>query len=717
MIISHIKQLDDGNWIFQTNDDHQNGVAQLASSFASEFGMGEWGRVLGLLHDKGKEQKTFQQHIQKDSGYNPTIKVVGDYNHAYVGSLIAKQLFNKPPYYQFIDNILMGHHRGLYDDGDRRLMLEKGIPCDVSVEKIDTILNMPPCQSPKDIHHLIRMLFSCLVDADRLDTEKFMNPEQYSLRGSHASMEALLKKLETYLQDLKSKDPESKVNKIRNEVQEYCIKESEGDVGFYSLTVPTGGGKTLSSVLWALKHAVKNNLNRIIIAIPYTSIITQTAAVLRTIFGEENVLEHHSMVETEDKESSVSTKHKLATENWDYPIIVTTNVQLFESLFSNKPSDCRKLHNIVKSVLILDEVQTLPIDFLEPIIDTFKTLKSIFGVSILFTTASQPILNGKIEGSIKSFMALPEVKEIIPLKANLHDRLRRVELFFDKEISTYDDIAKRISRHNIVLCIVNTRKDASEIYNRLPKEGITLHLSRMMCPAHVRETIEHIKQALKSKEPIVRVVSTQLIEAGVDIDFPVVYRQEAGLDSVLQAAGRCNREGKLCGMGVTYVFKLDKPLPPGMMSMTNNARKNMVGEYDWFSPLAMHNYFSQLYSRVEGFDKKQIGIMLYKQDMQFEEASNQFQLIDDNTKSVIINWKDGKKYIQKLENKDFSYNLIKQLSQYSVNIRKNDFNKLYSSGAINEVMEGFYTISSSQFYDNNIGLTVSNHWLEEIHIV
>lgn len=261
------------------------------------------------------------------------------------------------------------------------------------------------------------MLYSCLVDADYLDTEHFMLPEQFRLRGGKSTVEELLLKLEVYLSNLKRNVSNTEINRIRNEVQQYCIDASEDDVDFYSLTVPTGGGKTLSSVLWALRHANKNGLRRIIIAIPYTSIITQTAATLRNIFGDENVLEHHSNVNLMD-ENEGSQRLKLATENWDYPIVVTTNVQLFESLFSNKPSDCRKLHNIVNSVLILDEVQTLPMGFLQPIVDTLDTLKRVFNVSILFTTASQPVLNGRIEGTnpLVGFDALPQIKEIVPQK-------------------------------------------------------------------------------------------------------------------------------------------------------------------------------------------------------------------------------------------------------------------------------------------------------------
>ena len=715
IIISHVRQIDG---IVQSNEEHQRGVAELASKFAGVFSMAEWGRVLGLLHDKGKEKKAFQQHIIKESGLDSNTKVEGDYRHAYVGALVAKRLF--PKFYPLMINAIMGHHRGLYDDGEKKEVMKSEMPNDVNVEEIDADFEIPQLEKQikgyqKDIHHLQRMLYSCLVDADYLDTEAFMQPEQSKQRGKYDSLATLEDKLEAYLSRLKQDAPDTEVNRIRNEVQQYCIKESDSEPGFYSLTVPTGGGKTLASVLWAIKHAVKNDLKRIIIAIPYTSIIAQTASVLRSIFGEENVLEHHSNVDrTKANNKELSQKQRLATENWDYPIIVTTNVQLFESLFSNKPSDCRKLHNIAKSVLILDEVQTLPMNFLQPVIDTFDTLKRVFGVSILFTTASQPVLSGKILGSnpFVSFEGLSQIHEIVPREANLHDCLRRVKIEFeDDDNKDYDEVAEQISKHSRVLCIVNTRNVAKEIYSRLPKDGICLHLSRMMCPDHVRETIDRVKAALKDpSNNVIRVVATQLIEAGVDIDFPVVFRQE------LQAAGRCNREGCL-EQGETFVFGLQKSLPPGFMTQTNNARLGMGKDHDWFSPEAMEAYFKQLYSRVNTFDKANIKELLYKPEMQFETAALEFRLIDDNTTSVIVNWKNSMELVERLKNEGVSYSLMKALSQFSVNVRERDLKKLDEAGAIEEVLEGIFVIRDASFYDKQIGLVTDNHWLEETYII
>lgn len=724
MIISHVRQ---PNKETQSNDAHQQGVANIAEAFAAEFGMAEWGRVLGLLHDKGKEKKAFQQHIIKESGLNPSVRVEGDYSHAYVGALIAQKQY--PMIAPLIAQPIAGHHRGLYDYCDYLEEMKREIPKDVTLDAPIPIQSRLPKMEKHDLHHFVRMLFSCLVDADSLDTEAFMNTEQAKLRGSHTSMPELLMRLEKHLQEKRSNSPDTEVNRIRNYVQEQCVKTSQEACGFYSLTVPTGGGKTLASILWALHHAVKNNLQRVIIAIPYTSIIVQTAATLKEIFGEDNVLEHHSNINPEDiKDEELCERIQLATENWDYPIIVTTNVQLFESLFSNKRSDCRKLHNIVKSVIILDEVQTLPLGFYKPIVHTLDTLQRVFGVSVLFTTASQPILSGRIEGTNPnaSFDALPSVREIIPEEARLHEKLRRVELQFMEEANTYDEIAKELAKHQRVLCIVNTRRDAKELYDRLPKEGVCLHLSRMMCPAHVSDTIGHIKEALKNQDnsPI-RVIATQLIEAGVDIDFPVVFRQEAGLDSILQAAGRCNREGKqrLC---TTYVFSLGKehPLPPGFISQTNNARLGIGKQHDWFAPETMNSYFRQLHCRIDSFDcvkvkgvKYSMQELLYKIDVEFEKAAEVFHLIDDQTRSVIVNWNGSRKYYQQLISQGASYSLMKKLSQYSVNIRERDFRMLQDIGAIEEPLENIYAITNPGFYKVETGLTIENQWLEETFII
>ena len=717
--ISHVRLNSSGEVeSMQSNEEHLSGVANLAEKFANEFGMGSWGRVLGLLHDKGKERKAFQDYIKKNSGYDSTIQYPTEHTHAFVGGVIAKSLYGKTAT-DLLCNQIVSHHTGLHDYYEMDGILNKEIPLGVnqSVEKIG--LNKPPFAPDfKDFNHLSRMLFSCLVDADYLDTELFMDEESARRRINDVKLSSLLPLLETYIDNLQTCCTESEVNAIRRLVQDRCVSAADMAKGFYSLTVPTGGGKTLSSLVWALRHAVHNGMKRIIIAIPYTSIIVQTASILKKIFGEESVLEHHSNFDPQSVKKEFRHKAKLATENWDYPIVVTTNVQLFESMFSNKPSDCRKLHNIVNSVIILDEVQTLPTDYLQPIVDALKSYQRMFGISVLFTTASQPVLSGLIEGCNPQaeFQGIDNITEIIPKEYALHDRLRRVRLDIDNTGSTYDEIANRLSRHDKVLCIVNTRNDAMEIFELLPKEGLTIHLSRMMCPRHISKAIQEIKQALSdNSETVIRVVATQLIEAGVDIDFPVVYRQEAGLDSILQAAGRCNREGKL-DIATTYVFSLSvEHKLYGSIIDANNARLNMVNVNDWFAPETMTEYFRQLYCRKGTFDKKDLKTLLYKPtEMCFAEAAKEFKLIEETGKTVYVNMDDSLELVERLKSDGITYSLMKQLSQYSVNIHERDFQKLLSDGAIEEVIDGIYVVNDRAQYDENIGLRLDNHWMNEI---
>ena len=763
IVISHVRK--DG--APQLNEEHQQGVARLAAGFAAEFGFGDFGRLMGLLHDKGKEQDQWQKYIRGVTGYNKEYAHIKQGpSHAYVGALIAHKLY--PKLASLLAYPILGHHAGLYDYMDYdEVMKSKSIPTDVDTPKQEVPFPSMNLKSikPYECNHIIRMLFSCLVDADRLDTEAFITPEQAVLRRGKKKLQELVPLLEEYLANLQSKiKREHKegltVNVVRKQVQEECRKESAGEPGFYSLTVPTGGGKTLSSLVWAIYHAIHHNKKRIVIAIPYTSIIVQTAQILRTIFGVENVLEHHSNVSYESlcdkddkEEDKLALQMKLATENWDYPIIVTTNVQLFESMYSNRPTPCRKLHNLSNSVLILDEVQTLPINYLQPIVNVLKTYQSQFGMSVLFTTASQPILEGEHRGCNPQVVlkGIEKITEIIPKDYALQDKLRRVRLHFDEQRSTYDDIATRLAQYDRVLCVVNTRKDAAEIYNRLPKDDdvLTLHLSRMMCPIHVSETITKIKEAL-DKQKKIRVVSTQLIEAGVDIDFPVVFRQEAGLDSILQAAGRCNREGKL-GVSDTYVFMLAESVLRGFINRANDARIDISRIVDdKLSPLAIKKYFQKLYSYSPTFDIKnsddysmfdmleevdseeyisEYKMNLPKIDYRFRMAANSFRLVNDEGIGIIVHYVTddemltGKKplietLIDRLEKEGPSYSLMKELSQYTVNIRKNDFNKLvgvlYKEEAIPPDIN---YIKDVRQYDRNVGILTKNHWIDEILII
>lgn len=736
--ISHIRCNNQGELEYQSNEEHSLGVAKLAQRFANEFGMGDFGYIMGLLHDKGKEKAEFQNYIRYENGLTDKKAYTNEGKaHAYVGGLLAKELFEH--LYPILSYPIAGHHSGLDDfypsNGTRGLKARMNQDIPMELKKVENIseINIPPFfpnLSISEVSHVIRMLFSCLKDADCLNTEEFMSAETYNLRTiPKATIEDLLPLLECYLNQLEQQSDETEINQIRKQIQGYCREKSSFRKGFYGLTVPTGGGKTLSSLLWAMLHAKENNLKRIIIAIPYTSIIVQTASILKKIFGEENVLEHHCNFDFEQiKDEDTREKMTLAMDNWDYPIIITTNVQLFESMFSSKGSDCRKLHNIVNSVIILDEVQTLPIPFLNPIISALKTYQSIFGISVLFTTASQPILIGKHKSLANSVLDGIDEKdwiEIVPESDLLHDKLRRVTFSFDECISSYDEIAERIIKHKVVLCIVNSKKDAREIYHRLPHEGITIHLSRWMHAEHIAASIEIIRVALKNKYPVVRVVSTQLVEAGVDFDFPIVFRQEAGLDSMLQAAGRCNREGKQ-KIGLTNVFRLENRPTKGYLARSINAFIMCQDEVDdWFSPEAMKTYFKNLYLNSD-FDEKRIdkqcefsrseGTLV----LNFDTIHNLFKLINEKDINIIVLSPNNQKQIESIQNKGWiNHEDIKLLSKYTVGVCRYDFESLLAKGIVKELMPNsdLYSTNSWNCYNADVGILFENVELTETYII
>lgn len=729
--ISHIRRNENGEIeAFQSNDEHCFGVAVLAKQFASEFGMGDWGYILGILHDKGKEKSEFQNYICDVNG------ILGHKNwtplgkaHSCVGAIMADKLYKE--YYPIMSQPIMGHHSGMQDYDELKKSMMHEMPKEVRPLKI-----LPPLMNTQvienvdncfDLSVFIRMLFSCLKDADILDTDKFQHPEKYIRFQSKKTIGELLPKLECHLKNISKQDTE--VNRIRKRVQDLCAERSEGERGFYSLTVPTGGGKTLSSMLWAMRHAVYNNQKRIIIAIPFNSIIVQTAKILKGIFGEENVLEHHCnfVVEDEINDKEMQERICLAMDNWDYPIIVTTNVQLFESMFSNSTSDCRKLHNIANSVIVLDEVQALPTEYLNPILAILKSYNNYFGTSVLFMTASLPILCGNLNSwSNRCFKGIEKEKwhEIVSESELLYDRLRRVEIKADDNESTYDDIAERLSQYSCVLCIVNSRKDAKEIYNRLPQKG-RFHLSRLMYPKHVDKKIDEIKNMLKVKTPIIRVVTTQLVEAGVDMDFPVVFRQETGLDSILQAAGRCNREGRL-KMGHTYVFRLNHRPTEGALSNEINAFNlfRQDNYSDWLSPEAMYDYFKWLYKGSD-FDKEHIEKECGFDDKEncpainFGKIHKKFKLIEENGVSIVVLSKDNAAILKKFRSDGYIDNhMLNKLGKYMVSIKKRDFEKLFVQRLVEELMpnSGIYCTVSEKQYNPEIGLVFENIFLDEILI-
>lgn len=735
--IAHIKK-EGVSFKTQSLSDHLKGTAELSEGFARLFNNSDWGYLLGLWHDLGKLSENFQDYIKVNSGYEEDDQKKSKTDHTSAGAIFAKEIL--PQYWPPLAYCIASHHAGLLNylpeigiSGDLRNRLSK-IEFYESIQhnikenlKLTDNLSSPAGKSltPEQMHLWIRMLFSCLVDADYLDTERFMNPESFELRGKYKPLLTLKSGFDTYMAELGKDAAPTNVNHIRNQILKQSIISGSNKPGFFSMTVPTGGGKTLSSMAWALEHAVKYNKNRIIIVIPYTSIITQTARIYKDIFGTGNVIEHHSNID----EDTISQKSKLATENWDAPVIVTTNVQFFESLFANKTSHCRKLHNIVNSIIILDEAQMLPPDFLNPILAILKDIVDNYGVSVLFSTATQPALTGTIGSGRYAFEGIPKhaVKEIVGDSSSISHDLKRVKVQLPENpnsFSEWADIAEELKKYEQALCIVNTRKDCRTLYNLMPEE--TIHLSRMMCSAHILDTISFIKAKLNEGSPI-KVISTQLIEAGVDIDFPIVYRAMAGLDSIAQSAGRCNREGKLNydgKLGYTKVFCPTGGTPPGLMRKGEDTMKELLFLYkekDFLDPEIFHAYFTLYYSKVSDFDKPQIKNLLYKDALQmrfqFATAARNFRLIDDKgTQTIIVEYRDGADLIGLLKRKGPENWLMRKLQQYTVSVNTHDFEEIRKSGLIQQV-HGCWIQEYEKLYNSKSGIMNNGEWLEEIHII
>jgi CRISPR-associated endonuclease/helicase Cas3 len=479
------------------------------------------------------------------------------------------------------------------------------------------------------------------------------------------------------------KDPEKDINKIRNSILSSCRKAANHNSGLFALSVPTGGGKTLSGMAFALDHAVKHGKDRIIYVIPYTSIIEQTAQILSDIFGAENVVEHHSNLDP-DKETQ---RTRLASENWDAPIIVTTNVQFFESLYAARPSRCRKIHNIVNSVVLLDEAQLIPPRLLEPCVNVINHLTRHYGVTVVLATATQPALPN-----------LDKPHEIISNRSDLYEKLKRTEIFFPQDVknrNTWEDIAENLKKQEQVLCMVNTRRDCYDLFRLMP-EG-TIHLSALMCGEHRSEIIRKIKQDLADGIPI-RVISTQLVEAGVDIDFPVVYRAIAGLDSIAQAGGRCNREGRLNKIGKqgeVHVFVPPKPAPGGLLRKGEDTTIELMSlpGFNPQQPDAFTLYFSLFYGKVNDTGsrfKEWLESDANLVRIHFRTAARSFNMIEDSSQPLFVKYKKSDLWMDELRRIGPTRQNMRKLQRYSVNVSKRDFEKMKNEGMLEELWPDFW---------------------------
>ncbi len=720
--------IDESEW--QLLRDHLFQTGDLAFELGRDAGVSELARVAGILHDIGKYSQAFQDRLR---GSNKRV------DHATAGAREIVSLFPAKPdntYAELLSYCIAGHHSGLPDygslgdteaDGTLLARREKKQLEDYSAYATELDANQLQFQPLHikvnreypgfSISFLTRMLFSTLVDADWLDTERYMQ-EVEKPRGQYASIEALAEQFNRYLQ--RFEDPQTPINRKRTETLHACRAKANQDPGFFTLTVPTGGGKTLASMAFALNHAIAHGLKRVIYVIPFTSIIEQNAAVFREslgILGEENILEHHSNFDWEglrhtsdDETNDVHEKLRLAAENWDIPIVVTTNVQFFESLFASKKSRARKLHNIAKSVIIFDEAQTLPREYMTPSLSAVQELVHNYGVSTVFCTATQPSLQ-------RFFPDSTQFTELAPNPQQLFDFYRRVQV---KELGTLPDqeLLEKLEAQRQVLCIVNTRRHAKGLFDGLVGEG-RFHLSTLMCPVHRKVILTEIRQRLEDGD-VCRVVSTQVMEAGIDVDFPVGYRALAGLDSIIQAAGRINREGKQ-SIGEMLVFDPKTDFikrTPIFIAQTGAVAKSTLRDFstDPTTIAAIEAYYDRLYTLHDkaSFDARRILSFLDKGsrslDFDFKTAAENFKLIDDDTVSVVIPYdKEAKIRLRELRHTLYPFSTLRKLQVYTVNIYEREFQSLQSLGVIQTIADVCHVLDEDwmkHYYHPQTGLVL-----------
>ncbi|MDR2743648.1 MAG: CRISPR-associated endonuclease Cas3'' [Desulfovibrio sp.] len=724
--------------------EHLLAVGERAAAFAGRFGAAPWGRALGLLHDIGKASEKFQRRVRGED-----LRV----DHSTAGARQAA--FGPAGVGKLLAYCIAGHHAGLPDgrSSEESSLRHRLDPARRKIEEYSAwrdCLGAEPCEYPDfsscpfdtsprhlgfRIAFFLRMLFSCLVDADRLDAEAAGNaPERMrSTRRSYPAIGELLTRLDVFLEEKQATAKAGVVNRVRGEVLKRCREAARHEPGLFSLTVPTGGGKTLSSLAFALAHAECHNLDRVVYVIPYTSIIEQNAGVFRHALNDDGefVIEHHSNLVIPEK-SDDDSPHP-AAENWDAPVIVTTSVQFFESLFSARAGRCRKLHNLARSVIVLDEAQMLPLPRLRPCIEAIRELSASYGASVVLCTATQPALNapentsdGKGEGFASG---LAGVREIIPDPKGLHASLKRVEI---RHIGEMSDAAlvERLAAEPCALCIVPTRRMARTIFDGLRDRAASsestqqqrelFHLSALMCPEHRTRTLESIRAALiayRSEGRPCRVVSTTLVEAGVDLDFPVVYRAEAGLDSVAQAAGRCNREGR-AESGQVHVFRPESGLPPGLVRRSAQAARSVAERHkeDLLHPDAVRDYFLELYWQTgeDSLDAEKImkrtGETASDADFPFREIERDFHLIEALTRGLIIPYDKTAEELVRIfdspESGSSGRGILRRLQRYSVSLYARDFAALEKAGAIRWAGPGgqLAALCNRSLYDPQVGL-------------
>ena len=662
--------------------EHLRSVSELASDFANPVGASELAAAAGAWHDLGKASDAFQTYLRACddepafAGHGPDHKGAGSVNAVRQGA-------------EAVALIIQGHHGGLQDASSSRSWIRERLESpdpNALLQALsgqlgslrDLTAGGVPDLPPLEAEMFVRLLFSCLVDADGLDTEAHFRPEAAAVRPAAPDLAHLWSRFQDSHRKLTENVAATPVNSLRAEIYQRCLSAAEADPGAFRLAVPTGGGKTLGAMGFALRHALKHGLRRIVIAVPFTSITEQTAAVYRSMLGPVGVLEHHSALneaQFQDRPARTRLWARLAADNWDAPVVVTTTVRLFESLLGNGVSATRRLHRLTRAVIVIDEAQAIPVHVLEPAFDVLRQLESQYGTTVVLSTATQPA------GKVHALGWLSTARDIVADPQRYFDALRRVDWKVAGEVWPPLRVASELTKEPTALVIVNTRKDALKVLAACPAG--TLHLSTLLCGAHRQRVLSEVRRRLAAGENC-RLVSTQVIEAGVDVDFPVVLRAMAPFDSIVQAGGRCNREGRL-QRGHLVVFD-GGGLPMGSYRTATDITRSLLkgGVDDFDDPAAAGAYFRLLFETVN-LDRN--GVQEQRRLLAYEEVARRFRMIEDEGTAVVVPYAGGAdiaRRVSQLADPGEARRQWRRLQPYTVSLRKREIERARSAGWLEE---------------------------------